>query len=427
MKKMINFRNIFLLLVASCVMLTSAPLMAQDSHDDCVIDPPQYDPEPDDNNVWCYTANYAYRVRIAFHIVQSSSGRGGTTAAELDLAIAILKQDFANSGISFDIVSTDYIANSAYFNDNAYKLPTTATNGAYPTPPLFFQLVAEKVVPKALNVYLGPSSNTNDGGIAWKSQRACTIAGTRVERSGTNYLVTSHGLSHEVAHLLGLDHTFLKTFGKEKVNGQDCGTTGDLICDTPADPSEPKTDNIDAFDFRPLLSNCQWNNATKRDVNGDLYRPLTNNIMAYTHVSCMSNFTSGQFRKMYNQCLTSLDLKPAVTILFTDVRRCTGRDDKGGGGGSSTYMKTLFKTEDLKFRVFPNPASEFLAVQFLSDAREMSVQITDIMGKSLYQRSLGKTIKSNIHEIDLSTLPKGVHILTVSNELDKQTTKIVIQ
>jgi hypothetical protein len=434
MKKTLNFRNIFLLLVASFLMLTShAPLMAQkESQGDCLVDVPAYDPEPADNGVWCYVNLTGYKLRIAFHIVRSASNTGGTTTAQLDAAIALMKQDFGNS-ILFDVVSVDYIKSTPsknYFIDNAYKLSTSGG----PTPPLFFDLVAENVVPNALNVYLGPSSNTFDGGIASPSRLACTIAGTRTESSGSNYLVTSHGLSHEVAHLLGLLHTFQRQSTENAsvpplVNGQDCGTTGDLVCDTPVDPSQPRTDLVNTFDFRPLLANCMWSNTTKVDPNGTLYQPSTSNIMAYTHVSCMANFTGGQFRKMHNYCLTSSDVAPAVTTFWNGGYPCSGRGGgKGGGGyGNPTYLKALIKTGELKFMVFPNPASEFVAIQFLSDSQETNVEITDITGRSVYKKELGKTVKNTIHEIDFSVLPKGMHVLTVTNELEKKTTKFVVQ
>jgi Secretion system C-terminal sorting domain/Pregnancy-associated plasma protein-A len=309
-----------------------------------------------------------------------------------------------------------------YFVDNAYKLSSFAND---PAPPLFYDLAAENIVPNALNVYLGPSTNANDGGIASPSRLACTIAGTRAESSGSNYLVTSHALSHEVAHLLGFFHTFQRQTGENTsvlplVNGQVCGTTGDLVCDTPVDPTQAALDRPNPFNFRPLLSNCVWNNTTKVDPNGTLYKPSTSNIMAYTHVSCMANFTEGQFRRMHDYCLNNQYVQPAVTIYTVNwFGSC-------GGGGTSSF-KAVVKTEELKFSVFPNPATEFLSVRFLSDSKETALQITDVMGKSLYLKSLGRTTRQDVHEIDFNALPKGIHILTVSNELDKKTSKIVIQ
>ena len=420
MKKTTKFRNIFLLLVASFLMLTPT-LTAQT---DCLVDFPPYSPEPPaGSSAWCYPQSKEYNVRIAFHIIKDVNGRGGTTQAQLDDAILTLVNDFSPS-ITFTVVSTDNVISTTaknYFADNAYKLPRFSNE---PTPPLFFDLVAENKVSDALNVYLGPSTNPNDGGIAWPSRLSCTIAGTRAETSGSNYLVTSHAISHEIAHLLSLSHTFFRQPSENQavlplVNGQNCSVSGDLVCDTPVDPTQPTLDKPNPFDFRRLLSSCSWNNTTKKDPSNTLYQPSTTNIMAYTHISCMENFTDGQFRRMHNYCLTDPLLNKVVTVYNLNWFSC-------GGGGSSS-LKAIIKTEELDFRVFPNPASEFLNIHFFSDSKETELQITNIIGKNLYQKRLGRTSKQDVHEIDFNALPKGIHILTVSNELDKKTTKIVIQ
>jgi hypothetical protein len=348
-----------------------------------------------------------YRVRLAFHIVRDVDGNGGTTIEELHRAIKILNADF-NPTIIFDIVGVDDIISTSaknYFVDNAYKLSTGA--------PLFTSLVKEKFVPNALNIYLGPSTNLNDGGVASKSRLACTVGGSRVDLAGTpaKYMVTSRAISHEVGHLLNLLHTFDSSFGVGTVNGQNCSTTGDQVCDTPAD---------NGFDYRSVLSqNCTWNNTTERDVNNQLFQPSTTNIMAYTHLRCMSNFTAGQLRRMYDYCLNDPIVKPAVDWYAINWG--------GNCGQSSSSLKTIIKTGELDFKVFPNPATEFLSVHFMSNSGETELQITDIMGKSLYKKSLGRTTKQDVHDIDFNLFPKGIHIMTVRNELEKRSTKIIIQ
>jgi hypothetical protein len=404
MKNTTNFRNIFLLLVASFLMLSTA-IVAQSN--DCTFETNISDPEPPiGSNLWCFPQSNEYNIRIAIHIVRDLNGNGGTTQAELDKALAILSTDFAPL-ITFSVVKIDDVISTQsknYYQANAYKI---SAPGAVD---LFLQLVQENVVADALNIYLGPSNNIYDGGIASASRRACTVGGSRVDLAGTaaKYMVTSRAISHEVGHLLNLEHTFL---GTGLVNGQNCSTTGDQVCDTPAD---------NGFDYRSQLTqSCTWNNTTERDANLQLYQPSTTNIMAYTHLRCMSNFTPGQFRRMYSYCLTSPVISPALSILQLNWA--------GGGCGSSSSLVRIFKTEEINFKVFPNPATEFLSVNFLSDSKETELQITDITGKSLYRKILGKTFKRDVYDIDFSALPKGIHLLTVSNELDKKTTKVVIQ
>ncbi len=42
-------------------------------------------------------------------------------------------------------------------------------------------------------------------------------------------------IAHEMGHYFGLLHTHETANGTELVNGTNCGTAGDLLCDTPAD------------------------------------------------------------------------------------------------------------------------------------------------------------------------------------------------
>ena len=74
-------------------------------------------------------------------------------------------------------------------------------------------------------------------------------------------------LIHEMGHFFGLYHTFDEDLGIEFVNGENCETTGDLVCDTPADNQGPVND-------------CQYTGYIE-DVNGDPYIPLINNYMSY--------------------------------------------------------------------------------------------------------------------------------------------------
>lgn len=90
---------------------------------------------------------------------------------------------------------------------------------------------------------------------------------------------------HEVGHYFGLYHTFETSNGIEFVNGTNCATTGDLICDTPAD-----------IDPAPIAAGCIWN-GTNRDPNNDYYTPMLGNIMSY-HNGCPEAFTIGQYNRV---------------------------------------------------------------------------------------------------------------------------------
>lgn len=116
-------------------------------------------------------------------------------------------------------------------------------------------------------------------------------------------------LAHHLGHLFGLYDTY--HIGDELVNGSNCSTAGDEICDTPADPFLRVVDRSfdneqDAFQkalLRLMEVNCEYTGSIT-DAQDRGYKPEIDNIMsAYP---CKCRFTDNQLRKMvenYNQSL----------------------------------------------------------------------------------------------------------------------------
>lgn len=115
------------------------------------------------------------------------------------------------------------------------------------------------------------------GGIGSLNGGGLVLAGTGV---GT--------LLHEMGHYFGLPHTF-EGSGVELVDGSNCETAGDGICDTPADPF------VEGEDMAEYVSDCRFI-SLKVDANGEYYRPDIGNIMSYYPCTC--GFTFGQYFRM---------------------------------------------------------------------------------------------------------------------------------
>ena len=99
-------------------------------------------------------------------------------------------------------------------------------------------------------------------------------------------------LTHELGHMFGLEHTFAGN-RNELVDGSNCATTGDRICDTPADPYI-------------IGAPIQWQSGCEfiyegLDPNGQFYQPDVGNIMSY--YDCQCGFTFEQYLKMANTYL----------------------------------------------------------------------------------------------------------------------------
>jgi hypothetical protein len=83
---------------------------------------------------------------------------------------------------------------------------------------------------------------------------------------------------------------------------------------------------------------------------------------------------------------------------------------------------------EIKLSVYPNPASEFINIEFTSPvAGEAMVSIFDMLGKKIYDVNLGNVNGNVIRTINTATYAKGIYNvqLTVNNK--NYTTRIVIK
>ncbi len=115
---------------------------------------------------------------------------------------------------------------------------------------------------------------------------------------------------HEMGHYFGLLHTFQDNDSpdiseRELVTrgvGANCSFTGDLICDTQADPYSSTSGLLGSF--------CNEITVTfsgSSDVNGDAFNPDTDNIMSY-YVGCGNSFTPQQYQRM--EALAAIRVSP---------------------------------------------------------------------------------------------------------------------
>lgn len=176
----------------------------------------------------------------------------------------------ASSGISLALAgSPTYIDDSVMYN--AYGIWDT-----------FLEFAQENDKPGYINFYTKNYPGTSTAYSNYPGYANRQVYGS----------ISGKVVAHEVGHYFYLFHTFGGSmFGQvseELVDGSNCTTSGDLICDTPADPYPLVS--VDPFD-------CQYN-GTVTDANGDLYQPLTDNIMSYYPIPCWETFTNGQISRM---------------------------------------------------------------------------------------------------------------------------------
>lgn len=137
--------------------------------------------------------------------------------------------------------------------------------------------------PNAIDIYLLSPTDTYS--------RASGIPGIALAVGGL-YQGTSV-LSHEFGHCLGLFHTHsgrgCNDYANcsENINGSNCSTCGDLVCDTPADPC--LSGNVDI--------NCNY-------IGDPSFSPDVHNLLSYSPPLCLSHLTVGQTLRIHATILT---------------------------------------------------------------------------------------------------------------------------
>ncbi len=217
---------------------------------------------------------------IVAHIVRDSLGEANITEGQITALVAGIEPYFDSICVSFNVCEFRYIDNFQY--DSLEK-----DNGE----PAQMQL--ENNQDYRINMYFVRITNDNTS--------FATIGGIGAVTSGGIVMMKSAGsgvLAHEMGHYFGLYHTFHNSHlpGSELVDGSNCATTGDFLCDTPADPfiedsGITYTDSDNTFIYMG------------KDANGEFYTPNVENIMSYYEGGC--NFTYGQYLKMANTYLNS--------------------------------------------------------------------------------------------------------------------------
>lgn len=215
---------------------------------------------------------------IIVHIVKDSLGQAVFNQQELTDGIDGIHLAFKDICVTFEICETRIIDNFQYYDlDTATELS---------------ELMVKYYEKNRINMFIVnstsiPGSFASLGGIGTVDRGLICME----KGSGPGTYV------HEMGHYFGLPHTFegAGTPGAELVDGSNCLTAGDEICDTPADPYP--SGSVDA--------NCKFIGMTQ-DANGDYYTPDVGNPMSYYPGICKCNkFTHDQYWKMANTYLNS--------------------------------------------------------------------------------------------------------------------------
>jgi len=202
-------------------------------------------------------------INVFFHIVRNTNGTNAFPMPNTNNIIVELNQFYSPQSIIINNIGTGFIDNSDFIQVDEGE-HTTLMNSGYDVPNAINYYIVEELWDVYRNgVYQGFVTGVADD----IPSNSLVIRNDRVLSS------TSH---HELGHCLSLYHTFHGSIAEnvpnscaENINGSNCNSCGDYVCDTPAD------------------QNLQ-------NMNG--YSPDLTNIMSY--YNNRDHFTNGQGNRM---------------------------------------------------------------------------------------------------------------------------------
>jgi len=283
----------FLLFLVSTIDLT---LKAQESKIvDCITQHPlNFDEKENENkeNFDFYVNEYYKKLQqktstaitnvpAKIHIVTDSNGGTTITVNEIMDEIQEANSYLANSFLEITVCDDiNYIPNDQLYNfDSADQQLLYANNQS-----------------DIMNIYFVES-------ISFSGGNACGY--THYPGSTSQYYDVivmdnqctnnpeSTTLIHEFGHHFNLIHTHGESntqLTDELVNGSNCASAGDRLCDTPADPLINNS-NVSSI-------NCLYT-GTVTDALGQQFDPDTSNIMSYAPNTCTDFFSIQQYARMY--------------------------------------------------------------------------------------------------------------------------------
>lgn len=214
-------------------------------------------------------------LNITLNIVNDETGSRGIEITVINQAISELNQAFEKVKLQFTINNINDIPNY-HFND--------LVRGDQEQ-----DILVQYYSVNTINLYLVSAlhNESNDDICAFTYYPSANINAIFIDKD----CLTGRNLIRQFGHFFNLYHTHETQFGNELVDGSNCATAGDLICDTPADPN-----------LSGVVALCEYiGNLT--DSNGDFYIPTTHNYMSFTTDDCDCYYFSDQQMLRMLNCL----------------------------------------------------------------------------------------------------------------------------
>lgn len=292
-------------------------------------------------------------VPYQIHLVKKSNGTGVLTLQDIYKEIDSVNYFYANANMFFyecappDIIMDDSLYDYEYTFDEPI-------------------ILSQYYTPNVLNMYFPNTAALGGTAICGYSKyppsEDLVVISASCAKNGST-------LAHEIGHYFGLMHTH-EVFGiGELVDGSNCSSDGDFICDTPADPTLSSSN---------VSTACAYT-GTSVDANGMPYMPDVRNIMSYSRKVCRDFFSPMQYAVINSTQLNERSYLYCNSPLSVSERN------------------------DALFRIYPNPVQTELNFEF-TDESANTVSLYNMIGDLVFKKDCGKAMR-----IDTRELPAGIY------------------
>ena len=319
-------------------------------------------------------------IPVHFHVIYSGS-TGNIPQSQIDAQILVLNRNYAGKDYSGNTVPGAAVTGYTFVLASVDRTNSRKWFGMTPGSSREAQAKNALAIDQnnSLNLY---TANPGGGLLGWATFPWDLQANGKRDGVVIHYGSVPGGYlspynlggtaSHEVGHWVGLYHTF------QGACGSDCATTGDLVCDTPAEGT--------------ATSGCPSGKDTCPAAGLD---PI-HNYMDYSTDICYSQFTVGQDAR-------------------ADFMMSTYRPGIGSAriASQSAPMKSASARSSYGLRAIPNPFNPRTKVEF-SMPREghALVRVFDIQGRTAATIVNGR-LPQGAHRFDFDgdRLASGVYLL----------------
>lgn len=182
----------------------------------------------------------------------------------------------------------------------------------------------------------------------------------------------------------------------------------------------------------PIITYQRWyTNAAGADPNDDFWRVyVSNNGSNWVFIE-ETKRTDQQWR------MNAIQLENYITVSNTVYIRFVAADEGDGSLVEAAvddiiiYNQSAIGLDELKelsyFNVYPNPASNYVIVDFdVKNARMMTLSVSDVNGRVLYSEYVSAKEQNNKIRLNTENYPSGMYQVTLSAGTEIQTKRISI-